>query len=41
MVHAAAGPQAFGCPLLGLAGIVTAHMLGLGLAVGIFRSGCL
>ncbi|MBI4484930.1 MAG: ubiquinone biosynthesis protein UbiB [Acidobacteria bacterium] len=39
MVHAAVGPQAFGYPLLGLAGFVTAGVLGLGLAVGILRSG--
>jgi len=39
MVHAAAGPQAFGYPLLGLAGFVTAAVLGIGLAVGILRSG--
>jgi len=39
MVHAAAGPQAFGYPLLGLAGFVAAGVLGLGLAVGILKSG--
>lgn len=39
MVHAAAGPQAFGYPLLGVAGFVAAGVLGLGLAVGILRSG--
>ena len=39
MVHAAAGPQAFGYPLLGLAGFVTAGVLGLGLAIGILKSG--
>ena len=39
MVHAAAGPQAFGYPLLGLAGFVAAGVLGLGLAIGILRSG--
>ena len=39
MVHAAAGPQAFGYPLLGLAGFVAAGVLGIGLAIGILRSG--
>jgi ubiquinone biosynthesis protein len=39
MVHAAAGPQAFGYPLLGLGGFVAAGVLGLGLVVGILRSG--
>jgi ubiquinone biosynthesis protein len=39
MVHAAAGPQAFGYPLLGLAGFLTAGVLGIGLAIGILRSG--
>ncbi|MBI3047653.1 MAG: AarF/ABC1/UbiB kinase family protein [Acidobacteria bacterium] len=39
MVHAAAGPQPFGYPLLGLVGFVAAAVLGIGLAVGILRSG--
>lgn len=39
MVHAAAGPQAFGYSVLGLAGFIAAGLLGLGLAVGILRSG--
>ena len=39
MVHAAAGPQAFGYPLLGLVGFIAAGVLGIGLAVGILRSG--
>jgi ubiquinone biosynthesis protein len=39
IVHAAAGPQAFGYPLLGLAGFVAAGVLGIGLAIGILRSG--
>ena len=39
MVHATAGPQAFGYPLLGLSGFVAAALLGLGLAVAILRSG--
>jgi len=39
MVHAAVGPQLFGYPLLGLAGFVTAGVLGIGLAIGILKSG--
>jgi ubiquinone biosynthesis protein len=39
MVHAAVGPTAWGYPLLGLIGFVTAGWLGIGLAVGILRSG--
>ncbi|MBI4266603.1 MAG: ubiquinone biosynthesis protein UbiB [Acidobacteria bacterium] len=39
MAQAAAGPQAFGYPLLGLVGFVVAGVLGLGLAIGILRSG--
>jgi ubiquinone biosynthesis protein len=39
IVHAAVGPQAFGYPLLGLAGFLTAGVLGIGLAIGILRSG--
>jgi ubiquinone biosynthesis protein len=39
MVHAAAGPLAFGYPLLGLAGFVVAAVLGLGLAIGVLKSG--
>jgi ubiquinone biosynthesis protein len=39
MVHAAVGPQAYGYPLLGLAGFVAAAVLGIGLAIGILRSG--
>jgi ubiquinone biosynthesis protein len=39
MVHAATGPVAFGFPLLGLGGFVTAGILGIGLAIGILRSG--
>ena len=39
MVHAAAGPQLLGYPLLGLAGFITAGVLGIGLAIGILRSG--
>ena len=39
MVHAAAGPLAFGYPILGLAGFLVAGVLGIGLAVGILRSG--
>ena len=39
MVHAAVGPAAFGYPLLGLVGFVLAGVLGIGLAVGILKSG--
>ena len=39
VVHAGVGPGAFGYPALGLAGFVTAAVLGIGLAVGILRSG--
>jgi ubiquinone biosynthesis protein len=39
LVHAAAGPQWLGYPAVGLAGFVTAAVLGIGLAIGILRSG--
>jgi ubiquinone biosynthesis protein len=39
IVHAAVGPYAFGYSLLGVAGFVAAGVLGIGLAVGVFRSG--
>jgi ubiquinone biosynthesis protein len=39
VVHAGAGPAAFGVPAFGLAGFVVAAVLGLGLAVGILKSG--
>jgi ubiquinone biosynthesis protein len=39
VVHAATGPQVFGYPLLGLAGFLTAGVLGIGLAIGVLRSG--
>ena len=39
MVHAAVGPTAFGYPVPGLIGFVTAGLLGIGLALGILRSG--
>jgi ubiquinone biosynthesis protein len=39
MVHAAVGPRVLGYPLLGVAGFVAAGVLGIGLAVGILRSG--
>jgi ubiquinone biosynthesis protein len=39
VVHAGVGPQAFGYPALGIAGFVVAAVLGIGLAVGILRSG--
>ncbi len=39
IVLAGAGPQLLGYPLLGLAGFLSAAILGLGLAVGVLRSG--
>ena len=39
IVHAEAGPRLYGYPLLGLAGFLTAGVLGIGLAIGILRSG--
>ena len=39
MVHAGLGPAAFGYPVLGLAGFIVAAFLGMGLALGILRSG--
>jgi ubiquinone biosynthesis protein len=39
MVRAAVGPGASGYPLLGLAGFLAAGILGIGLAIGILRSG--
>jgi ubiquinone biosynthesis protein len=39
MVHAAVGPSAFGYPLLGIVGFVIAGLLGIGLAIGILKSG--
>lgn len=39
VVHAGAGPMAFGFPALGLAGFVTAGVLGAWLIVGVLRSG--
>jgi ubiquinone biosynthesis protein len=39
IVHASAGPELFGYPLLGVVGFVAAVVLGLGLVVGILRSG--
>jgi ubiquinone biosynthesis protein len=39
MVHAAVGPTLFGYPALGLVGFLTAGFLGIGLALGILRSG--
>jgi ubiquinone biosynthesis protein len=39
IVHADAGPVFHGYPVLGLAGFVTAGVLGIGLALGILRSG--
>jgi ubiquinone biosynthesis protein len=39
VMHAGLGPRVFGYPSLGLAGFVVAGFLGMGLAVGILRSG--
>ena len=39
MVHAGVGPAVLGYPALGLAGFLTAAVLGIGLALGILRSG--
>ena len=39
IVHAGIGPHAFGYPSLGVAGFITAGVLGIGLAIGILRSG--
>jgi ubiquinone biosynthesis protein len=39
VVLAGAGPQLHGYPVLGVAGFMAAGVLGLGLAVGILRSG--
>jgi ubiquinone biosynthesis protein len=39
VVHAGVGPMAFGYPMPGLVGFLTAGLLGLGLAWGILRSG--
>lgn len=39
VIHAGVGPQAFGYSALGIAGFVVAGLLGIGLAIGILRSG--
>jgi ubiquinone biosynthesis protein len=39
MVHAGVGPQVLGYPLPGLAGLLAAALLGIGLAIGVLRSG--
>jgi ubiquinone biosynthesis protein len=39
IVHAGTGPLLFGYPLLGMAGFIATGVLGMGLAVGILRSG--
>jgi ubiquinone biosynthesis protein len=39
VVHAGSGPLAFGYPALGFAGFLIAGVLGIGLALGILRSG--
>jgi ubiquinone biosynthesis protein len=39
VVHAGVGPTVLGYPALGLAGFLAAGFLGVGLALGILRSG--
>jgi ubiquinone biosynthesis protein len=39
VVHAGMGPRVLGYPLLGVAGFLTAAFLGIGLAIGILKSG--
>ncbi len=39
VMHAGVGPERFGVPAIGLAGFVVAGLLGIGLAIGILRSG--
>jgi ubiquinone biosynthesis protein len=39
VMHAGVGPQMYGYPTLGLGGFVVAGVLGIGLAIGILRSG--
>jgi ubiquinone biosynthesis protein len=39
IVHAGVGPPLLGYPLLGMAGFLAAAVLGIGLAIGIIRSG--
>jgi ubiquinone biosynthesis protein len=39
ILHAQTGPELFGYPFLGVVGVVAAAVLGLGLVVGILRSG--
>jgi ubiquinone biosynthesis protein len=39
VVHAGTGPNLLGLPALGLAGFIAAAVLGIGLAIGILRSG--
>ena len=39
IVHAGVGPEVLGYPLLGVVGFVAAAVLGIGLAIGILRSG--
>jgi ubiquinone biosynthesis protein len=39
VMHAGVAPLIFGYPTLGLAGLVTAGVLGIGLVIGILRSG--
>jgi len=39
IVHAETGPHLLGYPLLGMVGFLAAAVLGIGLAIGILRSG--
>jgi len=39
IVHAGTGPQMLGYPFFGLLGFLAAAVLGMGLAVGILKSG--
>ena len=39
VMHAGVGPERFGVPAIGLAGFLVAGVLGIGLAIGILRSG--
>jgi ubiquinone biosynthesis protein len=39
VMHAGTGPETFGYPALGLAGFVVAGVLGIGLSIGILKSG--
>jgi len=39
VTHAGVGPERLGVPAVGLAGFLVAGVLGIGLAIGILRSG--